>query len=161
MKKSSKILIISIILVLIVTGVRIYIILKNNKTENNQVACTMEAKLCPDGSYVGRTGPKCEFTPCPSAPAAKGSFYKKGVATFNNPGQKANTLYLVYEEPGSPAVSKELVFDSQSQCVLPAGSASCSQIDSLQLYFGGKRVYVSGNLQAEKVSVSELGILQE
>lgn len=33
--------------------------------DNNQVVCTMEAKLCPDGSYVGRTGPKCEFTPCP------------------------------------------------------------------------------------------------
>ena len=29
------------------------------------VACTMEAKLCPDGSYVGRTPPSCEFTPCP------------------------------------------------------------------------------------------------
>lgn len=29
-------------------------------------ACTMEAKLCPDGSYVARTGPNCEFAPCPS-----------------------------------------------------------------------------------------------
>ena len=29
------------------------------------VACTMDAKLCPDGSYVGRTGPKCEFKACP------------------------------------------------------------------------------------------------
>ena len=29
------------------------------------VACTAEAKQCPDGTYVGRTGPKCEFTPCP------------------------------------------------------------------------------------------------
>lgn len=28
------------------------------------VACTMEAKLCPDGSSVGRTGPNCEFTAC-------------------------------------------------------------------------------------------------
>lgn len=27
-------------------------------------ACTMDAKLCPDGSYVGRTGPNCEFAPC-------------------------------------------------------------------------------------------------
>ncbi len=26
----------------------------------------MEAKLCPDGSYIGRTGPYCEFSPCPS-----------------------------------------------------------------------------------------------
>jgi heat shock protein HslJ len=29
------------------------------------VACTMEAKICPDGSAVGRTGPNCEFAPCP------------------------------------------------------------------------------------------------
>ena len=28
------------------------------------VACTMDAKQCPDGSYVGRSGPKCEFV-CP------------------------------------------------------------------------------------------------
>jgi len=30
-------------------------------------ACTEEAKQCPDGSYVGRTGPNCEFTKCPSS----------------------------------------------------------------------------------------------
>lgn len=29
------------------------------------VACTTEAKLCPDGSAVGRTGPNCEFAACP------------------------------------------------------------------------------------------------
>lgn len=29
------------------------------------VACTADAKLCPDGSAVGRSGPNCEFTPCP------------------------------------------------------------------------------------------------
>jgi hypothetical protein len=28
-------------------------------------ACTQEAKVCPDGSSVGRTGPNCEFTACP------------------------------------------------------------------------------------------------
>lgn len=33
---------------------------------SNQIACTQEAKLCPDGSYVGRTGPKCEFAQCPA-----------------------------------------------------------------------------------------------
>lgn len=31
------------------------------------VACTMDAKQCPDGSYVGRTGPNCEFI-CPTIP---------------------------------------------------------------------------------------------
>lgn len=29
-----------------------------------QVACTQEARLCVDGSYVSRTGPNCEFAPC-------------------------------------------------------------------------------------------------
>lgn len=29
------------------------------------LACTEEAKLCPDGSAVGRTGPNCEFAECP------------------------------------------------------------------------------------------------
>lgn len=28
------------------------------------VACTMDARQCSDGSYVGRTGPNCEFI-CP------------------------------------------------------------------------------------------------
>lgn len=27
-------------------------------------ACTAEAKVCPDGSAVGRTGPNCSFAPC-------------------------------------------------------------------------------------------------
>lgn len=30
-----------------------------------QYFCTLDAKLCPDGSSVGRHGPKCEFAPCP------------------------------------------------------------------------------------------------
>ncbi len=35
------------------------------KTE--PVACTMEARLCPDGvNYVSRTGPNCEFAACPT-----------------------------------------------------------------------------------------------
>ena len=28
-------------------------------------ACTMDAKVCPNGSSVGRTGPNCEFAACP------------------------------------------------------------------------------------------------
>jgi len=43
------------------------------------VFCTMEVKLCPDGSYVARTGPKCEFAPCP---ASKG----KSTSTLELPG---------------------------------------------------------------------------
>jgi hypothetical protein len=35
-------------------------------TAKEYVACTMDAKVCPDGSYVGRVGPTCEFAACPS-----------------------------------------------------------------------------------------------
>ncbi len=34
-------------------------------TSDTFVACTMDAKMCPDGTYVGRQGPKCEFSACP------------------------------------------------------------------------------------------------
>lgn len=38
-------------------------------TESGPVACTMDAKMCPDGSYVGRVAPNCEFAPCPAGTA--------------------------------------------------------------------------------------------
>ncbi len=36
------------------------------KPKPKEVACTMEVKTCPDGSYVGRSGPACEFASCPT-----------------------------------------------------------------------------------------------
>jgi len=29
------------------------------------VFCIQDAKLCPDGSYVGRVAPQCDFARCP------------------------------------------------------------------------------------------------
>ena len=42
------------------------------------VACAMDAKVCPDGSSVGRILPNCEFAPCPevSDPTADWQVYK-------------------------------------------------------------------------------------
>jgi len=60
-----------ILIALGIIGVTILGIYKFNSANNNvQVACTMEAKLCPDGTSVGRTGPDCSFTACPE-PGAK------------------------------------------------------------------------------------------
>lgn len=36
-------------------------------------ACTADAMRCPDGSYVGRVGPKCEFAACPSGASSGGT----------------------------------------------------------------------------------------
>ncbi|MBX9765300.1 hypothetical protein K2X83_01520 [Patescibacteria group bacterium] len=37
-----------------------------NQRLPDATACTMDAKMCPDGSYVGRIAPRCEFAPCPN-----------------------------------------------------------------------------------------------
>ena len=45
------------------------------RVQTGTIACTMDAKLCPDGSSVGRVAPRCEFAPCsPSitSPTTKG-----------------------------------------------------------------------------------------
>lgn len=44
-----------------VGGGSYYLINKASK----QMVCTTDAKVCPDGSSVGRTGPGCEFAACP------------------------------------------------------------------------------------------------
>lgn len=35
--------------------------------DSDKVVCTMDAFLCSDGSYVGRTGPNCQFAACPNS----------------------------------------------------------------------------------------------
>ena len=34
-------------------------------SQNKPIACAADAKVCPDGSAVGRAGPNCEFADCP------------------------------------------------------------------------------------------------
>jgi len=48
--------------------------------EIEQQACTMDAKVCPDGSTVGRTGPNCEFSACPDSNASEAETFS-GVVT--------------------------------------------------------------------------------
>lgn len=65
MKKKNLILAIAIAIICFVAGLAIS---KFNLVKINfPQACTEEAKLCPDGSAVGRTGPQCEFAACPSS----------------------------------------------------------------------------------------------
>ena len=52
------------LLIIIIVATVLYFI--SGYSQNNTVACTFEARICPDGSSVGRSGPNCEFTPCPT-----------------------------------------------------------------------------------------------
>lgn len=71
-----------------------------------QKACTAEAKICPDGSAVGRMGPDCEFAPCPNATApmtqelcrsARGNWNECASACRGAPEGTACTLQCVQQ----------------------------------------------------------------
>lgn len=62
------IIILVVVIIVAVVAVAGFVVWFNSSDlprENDVVYCTMEAKLCSDGSYVGRTGSKCEFALCP------------------------------------------------------------------------------------------------
>lgn len=40
--------------------------------------CTLDAKICPDGSSVGRTMPSCDFAPCPGEEASRSAQQQAG-----------------------------------------------------------------------------------
>lgn len=60
-----KAIYILVAIALVATVIQFFI--TSNDTDSTPVACTMDAMMCPDGSFVGRTGPNCEFV-CPPAP---------------------------------------------------------------------------------------------
>ena len=64
------------------------VVVSQNFFAEKSVYCTQEAKLCSDGSYVGRTGPNCEFSLCP----------KEDLISVEEPS--------AYEEISSPLVLK-------------------------------------------------------
>lgn len=57
-----------------------------DSVERRVQACDADAKICPDGSSVGRSGPRCEFAECPSVNATVGTVttYLGGSATSMN-----------------------------------------------------------------------------
>ena len=103
MKKN--IIVIFVIIVVIILAIGGYFIFNN---QQKPIACTMEAKLCPDGSSVGRVGPKCEFAACPDSTigwktytSADLSFEFKYPTTFN-------TKYASFSSaPGAVVVKQE------------------------------------------------------
>ncbi|MCE9643860.1 hypothetical protein K8Q93_01275 [Candidatus Parcubacteria bacterium] len=72
------------------------------------VACTMEAKLCPDGSSVGRTGPDCEFAVCPGTqtPSGWNTFRDdfRGIS-FRYPAQLGTTYISATDWPPAVAIT--------------------------------------------------------
>ncbi len=88
MKKGLKIILLIVALAILVLVGYFIKSIKERGAVKSGVACTMEAKLCPDGSAVGRVGPNCDFSPCPQE-----LFDPNGWLTFTDQEQKIRFKY--------------------------------------------------------------------
>lgn len=105
------------------------------------VACTMEAKICPDGSAVGRMPPSCEFAPCPVV--KNQTVTGGGILSFPK---------YTLEVPASWTMSRESHTKDDEKITLtaPGGSPSLS---ILQGGFGGAVCLYAGDADQEGPSV--------
>ena len=67
MKSKTKTCVIIVAIIIVIAAIFMFVT-KNPKnagqTNSGGGICAMDAMQCPDGSYVGRTGPNCQFV-CP------------------------------------------------------------------------------------------------
>jgi len=95
-----------ILTALIILGILIlaFFVLNNfiyteKQGDSNTTFCTMEALLCPDGSYVSRSGDKCQFSACPAPKDAVLGKLRKSQDTFDllvaSPLDEGETTYVV------------------------------------------------------------------
>lgn len=99
-------------------------------------ACTMEAKLCPDGTGVGRSGPDCAFAAC-AFPNAEDTAI--GIAFVVPSGYTANpeaigsdeTLRAVFDKPSKGEVPHSLII---RRYAIPEGKTSDAVILANTMY---------------------------
>lgn len=84
--------------------------------EAEEVSCTQEAMLCPDGSAVGRVGPSCDFAPCPTPSAGSDM---PGLVSVESP--MTTTLSKAAKTLGVTVTPLKIVEDSRCpidvQCI--------------------------------------------
>ncbi len=116
---------------------------------DDAVACTMDAKMCPDGSYVGRSGPKCEFAACPGPSQSDSETGGENVAKL---GQKISVggIYItpieVISDSRCPAnVNCIWAGEIQVKVRLEKGSLSKDTVMKIIGADGNERVMFGGN----------------
>lgn len=83
-------------------------------TSSIPVMCTMEAKICPDGSYVGRVGPDCHFAACPGATSTP--------ADDNTDSTSSLPAIRAPQGPGAAAAAKDVTIYSITPHEGPVGT---------------------------------------
>jgi len=158
--------------VLLVAGLAFagYSIWKGGSGEDDIVFCTQDAMLCPDGSYVGRNGPNCEFAPCPERKEQEGLFKTSGtvygkvsigplcpVEPCKNPPDVYSAQTLVFAPSGGGRPVDEPFYaplspDGSYSIDLPESNYSVSLLGCSYLGCGAvfpKEVFVQANKTVE------------
>lgn len=92
-QSKNKILLLFIFGVILLGGA-VFLSTKRPK-QSEPIFCPQDAKLCADGSYVGRVGPNCDFASCPEGTEAVG----EAPAGFGNSQiERALENYLLSQE---------------------------------------------------------------
>lgn len=94
-----------IIILIAILGVGGYFVYQNQikPSGKEQIACTLDAKICSDGSSVGRIGPNCEFAACPASRTASST------QTSDEITQTVRTYALLEHNYKKPIITIEFI----------------------------------------------------
>lgn len=86
---------------------------QDEDTEGQEVWCSMEARQCPDGSFVGRTGPNCEFAQCPGVEEESATSTPLPTMTIHSEGmtREGTTGSYCWDEMCQTSIITNLPYD--------------------------------------------------
>jgi hypothetical protein len=142
-KGFAPLFIVEIIAIIAVAGAGIWYFAAHKNSPSGTVACTQEAKQCLDGSYVGRTGPNCEFAACPAVSSTTDT---SGWKTYTNqqygfsvnyPSDWKTEMMSSYDHNGNVTIPQSVFWFTDLQnlyrlTVAPLGGAAYSNNTSTQ-----------------------------
>jgi|GEM_PF-1464689 hypothetical protein len=120
-----------------------------NSSSSVPVACTQEVELCPDGSYVGRSGPTCAFAACPAASSSVAtSTATAPMIPAPAPSSTVSTTSTPVASSGISAASATQIGKMPLQQIgtitIGASNAGPIELGSLKLTFSGNG-YTAGS----------------
>lgn len=126
------------------------------------VFCTQDAMECPDGSFVGRTGPKCEFAACPGPTstcatpegcgAASSSLVTKIDSIEGIAYQYSPSLPTAYIQP-QDWPPKVTVTSTAANCLGERASTSLMEVAAKERTIAGRQYCVKESVGAAAGSV--------
>ena len=82
---------------------------------------------------------------CGDSQEIQTNFQKSGYLSDREVDRANDGIYLIYEEPGKPALSAKLKFDGKSVCILEKEKTACTSLNSsIEKITENKKVSIEG-----------------